>query len=231
MSWKQFQKDTANLFRAAGCDAEVEKTISGVRGQHEVDVYVSFKKYGIQCQWIIECKCWNSNVPKEKVAALQSIISDVGADRGVIISKKGFQSGAIRLATNSNITLASLEDLKDYIKEETEKREVDFLEAQLTHYKYKFLNLGVREKSKYGFTRSYPKGIDGGKVMELFGKICIILMSFEQLKIGNSKLPYKFDDATGKTMVTDSIETFLESVKDIIVECDQYSVEAKNESA
>lgn len=231
MNWKIFQVETAEVFRSAGCDAEIEEIIEGVRGSHEVDVYVTFEKYGIKCQWIIECKCWNSNVTKEKVAALQAIVSDVGADRGVIISKLGFQSGAIRLAQKSNITLASLEDLKDYIQEETEQREIDFFETQLTHFKYKLLNLSIREKTKYGFKSSYPEGVDGKKVSELGGKVSILLMSFEQIKIGNTKLPFKFDEESGKVLCTNSIEEFLESVKDIIVECAKYMAEIKDKVA
>ncbi len=227
MNWRDFQTETAEVFTAAGCGAEIEKTVEGVRGKHDVDVYVTFKKYGIGCTWIIECKFWNSNVPKEKVAALQSIVSDLGADRGVIISKEGFQSGAIRLAQNSNITLASLDDLKDYLKEEVEQREVDFIESQLTHLKYDLLNLSIKEKTKYGFKSHYPDGIDGNKVIGLGGKVCILLMSFEQIKIGNDKFPYKFDDESGKVISTSSIEEFLEGAKDCIVECHKFLSEVK----
>jgi hypothetical protein len=47
------------------------------------------------------------------VAALASVVQDVGADRGILLSETGFQAGAIRLASLSNITLTSLTELKD----------------------------------------------------------------------------------------------------------------------
>jgi hypothetical protein len=115
--------EVAALFHAAGCGAEVEKLVEGARGKHKVDVYVTFDKYGIKCSWIVECKFWNSNVPKEKVMALGAILADVGADRGLIISRKGFQSGAIRAAQRTNITLTSLEDLQLYISDKAEELE------------------------------------------------------------------------------------------------------------
>jgi len=43
--------------------------------------------------------------------ALSSIVQDIGADRGFLMSESGFQSGAIRATNNTNITLSSLEDL------------------------------------------------------------------------------------------------------------------------
>jgi hypothetical protein len=123
MDWRQFQEDVASRFRDAGCGANVEMQVEGARGKHTVDVYVTFDIYGIKCSWIVECKFWNRNVTKEKVMALGGIVSDCGADKGLIISRKGFQSGAVRAAQKTNITLTSIEDLHLYISDETEKLE------------------------------------------------------------------------------------------------------------
>jgi hypothetical protein len=124
VDWREYQQAVAALFREAGCGAEVEKTVIGARGKHNVDAYVTFDKYGIKCSWIVECKYWNSSVIKEKVMALDGTDSDCGADRGLIISHRGFQSGAIRAAQKTNITLASLEDLRSYIDDKTEELEI-----------------------------------------------------------------------------------------------------------
>ena len=113
MNWKELQDAVAELFRSVGCSADIEKNIEGARGKHNIDVYVHFETLSFNCVWIIECKNWDSNVPKEKVLTLQSIVQDVGADKGVIVSKKGFQSGAIRCAQHSNIILTNFDDLKE----------------------------------------------------------------------------------------------------------------------
>jgi DNA-binding beta-propeller fold protein YncE len=111
--WKEYQEETAAFFRRQGCNAEVELKVKGVRAEHAIDVYVSFPRHGIRCTWIIECKLWRSRVPKEKVLALKSIVDDTGADRGIIISEEGFQSGAYDAARNTNITLVtSLEEFE-----------------------------------------------------------------------------------------------------------------------
>lgn len=84
MDWKELQVAVGELFKSVGCSAEVDKKIEGARGEHCIDVYVQFNMLSVSCVWIIECKNWNSNIPKEKVLALQSIVQDVGADKGVL---------------------------------------------------------------------------------------------------------------------------------------------------
>ena len=115
--WREYQTATASLFRKQGCSARVEAEIIGARGTHAIDVYVSFSNHGIDCNWVIECKLWKTRVPKEKVLTLKAIVDDVGADRGIIISEKGFQRGAYDVARQSNITLVtSLEEFERTVK-------------------------------------------------------------------------------------------------------------------
>ena len=61
---------------------------------------------------MVECKLWKTRVPKEKVLALRSIVDEVGADRGFLLSESDFQSGAVTQARFTNITLTNLEDLR-----------------------------------------------------------------------------------------------------------------------
>ena len=138
MDWKELQVAVGELFKSVGCSSEVDKKIECARGEHCIDVYVQFNMLSFSCIWIIECKNWNSNIPKEKVLALQSIVQDVGADKGVLVSSKGFQSGAIRSANNTNIILTNFEDLKSYIDDQIKNtgwealtRRVQYLSTKL----------------------------------------------------------------------------------------------------
>lgn len=115
MNWKEFQHLTAQIFRQVGCNAEVDSNVKGIRTSHAIDVWVNFYSHGLQTKWIIECKHWDTNIPKEKVFALRSIVDDVGADKGIIVSNKGFQSGAIKAAANTNIKLLTMAELKSII--------------------------------------------------------------------------------------------------------------------
>jgi hypothetical protein len=229
MSWKEYQEKTAEVFRAAGCNAEVEAIVKGVRGEHEIDVYVTFEQYGIRCVWAVECKCWNKNVPKEKVLALQSIVNDIGADRGILISKTGFQSGAIKVSSNSNITLTSLEDLIEDLKENSIKRAIESLEINLIKTLSQLFSLSKRERtSQYSWKSYYPEGIDGKKVMSLSSPLCIMQRSFENIKLGVNEYFIYCEGQEKEYKRTESIEVFLESVRNHLTICNLWLIGIEN---
>ena len=116
-NWREYQEAAASIFRKQGCSAIVDAEVKGVRAKHKIDVYVSFINHGIISNWVIECKLWKRRITKEKVVAIKTIIEDVGADRGIIFSEKGFQSGAYDAARQSNITLVtSLEEFERTVR-------------------------------------------------------------------------------------------------------------------
>jgi len=160
MDWKEYQEETAQVFRAVGCEAIVNHKTDSARGSNNIDVYVTFEQYGVKCIWIVECKYWNSNVPKEKVFALQKIVENNGADRGFIISKVGFQSGTKEAAWKTNITLTSLEDLRENLKKDVVLKTADSLEKRIAVILKRLYNLGADTKTGKGSVlKSYPKGV------------------------------------------------------------------------
>lgn len=120
--WFDFQEKIAQHFRSLGVKAVTNETITGVRTEHDIDIYVTSKYLGTNIKWVIEAKYWKTKVPKEKVLALRTIVDDIGADKGFIISQIGFQSGAIEATKNTNIELYTLDELifktKSYIQNE-----------------------------------------------------------------------------------------------------------------
>jgi hypothetical protein len=63
--------------------------------------------------WLVECKAWQTRIPKEKVLAHRQIVDDLGADRGFVMNEKGFQKGALEAALNANVQLTSLAELRE----------------------------------------------------------------------------------------------------------------------
>lgn len=136
-SWHKFQEEIKEHFESLGATASTNVKVEGARGVHDIDVLVSPKFLGREITWIVEAKCWSSNVPKEKALALLSIVHDVGADRGFIISNKGFQKGAHKCVKNTNITLANFEEFKDSTK--------DFVNTEIIkHYELRLKLLHAR---------------------------------------------------------------------------------------
>lgn len=114
--WFSFQEEIAAYFRSLGTNADTNQQVQGVRTKHDIDVFVSTKFLSTDLYWIIEAKKWKSKVPKEKVLALRTIVDDIGADKGFIISEVGFQKGAYEAAENTNILLYTMEEFKEKTK-------------------------------------------------------------------------------------------------------------------
>ena len=108
VAWKEYQEEAAEFFRSLGLSAETDQTLQGVRTEHDVDVFVRIDVAGFEVKWIVECKHWKSAVTKLHVLALREIVSDLGADRGIILCEMGFQSGAVEAANLSNVQVTSL---------------------------------------------------------------------------------------------------------------------------
>lgn len=114
--WYSFQEEIAAYFKSLGTNAETNKPVQGVRTKHNIDVFVSTKFLSTDMHWIVEAKKWNSKVPKEKVLALRTIVDDIGADKGFIISELGFQTGAYEAAENTNVLLYTMTEFKEKTK-------------------------------------------------------------------------------------------------------------------
>ena len=110
-NWQEYQEEVAAFFRSLGLEAETNVTVKGVRTTHDIDVLVKSRHVGFTVVWIIECKHWKRRVTKLHVLALREIVADLGADRGILLSEGGFQSGAIEAAALTNVHVNSLVNL------------------------------------------------------------------------------------------------------------------------
>lgn len=111
-NWQDLQKFTAKVFFEMGCKPEVEKTIKTVRGSVEIDVYVLDPAHTPPLILICECKYWSKRIPKHVVHSIRTVAADCGANRVYLISKEGFQKGAIEAADNSNVVLVNWLDFQ-----------------------------------------------------------------------------------------------------------------------
>lgn len=109
--WKDYQEEAAEFFRTLGLEANTDVTIQGVRTKHDVDVLVKSHHYGFDVTW-------KEPVSKLHVLALREIVTDAGADRGILLSEAGFQSGAVEAANLTNVQVTSLADLSVTAREQ-----------------------------------------------------------------------------------------------------------------
>lgn len=74
-------------------------------GTYQIDVFVEYTALGAKNTVIVECKKQSRSVEREIVAALDRKLQSLGAQKGILISTAGFQSGAVRFAEKHGIAL------------------------------------------------------------------------------------------------------------------------------
>lgn len=198
--------------------------IEGVRGKHEIDVAVHGRRAGMEFLWVVECKAWKSNVPKEKVMALASIVDDVGADRGLLLSEKGFQAGAISAAHRSQVKLTSLAELRVDANDEVTaaalasmKRQVHDLLAKLD----KVVQAETTRHSHGGGTRYFiPTNWDHDTYMRTFVTLTTIRDSILRVELGVWPAPYAFNDAGDRYLVARTPDEFIDAAGERIATID-----------
>ncbi|MGB4781514.1 restriction endonuclease [Candidatus Methylomirabilis sp.] len=116
--WLEYERAVLSLFKSTGYRCEHDVTLQGARGRHQVDVVVHVETIIGFHPWLVECKNWGRPVGKREVAAFRTIVEDVGADHGYLVSKAGFQDGALQLARTLNISLTNLAELTTRFTEE-----------------------------------------------------------------------------------------------------------------
>jgi len=222
MNWKQYQDETAEFFRGLGCDADVDVKVAGVRAEHKVDVWVRFRRFGFETKWVIECKYWKSAVPKEKVLALKSIVEDVGADRGLLLSAAGFQSGAIRASEKTNITLTDLDGLKETTRGDLISSLLHSLETRAIKVKYDLHDLFApkRQVGTDGYQGLSKEIIREPLYFQTIGALCVLEWGFDEIRLEKPPYSIKFDDTGRQLVVVETVEEFVAEASKIIQEAE-----------
>src|SRR4051794_9979048 len=105
IDWRDLQEQVANILHQCRFKVEVGKRMQSVRGHVEIDVYaeeiVQGRKYTVVC----ECKNWKADIPQTVVHAFRTVVADIGANVGFLITTSRFQSGAFAASGMTNIKL------------------------------------------------------------------------------------------------------------------------------
>ena len=79
--------------------------VQGISRSHQIDVYWEYALGGVLHRVIINCKNYSSTVEVTHVETLAGVLADMPGVRGVIVTKVGFQKGAIDYAKVHQIGL------------------------------------------------------------------------------------------------------------------------------
>src|SRR4051812_15638105 len=94
-NWEELQVRVRDLFRELGYTAHTDHPVSLANGGlAKVDVFAEKGKSALAQKILFECKYWNTDVPRAIVQSFKMDVQEAGANFGIIVAKKGFQSGA-----------------------------------------------------------------------------------------------------------------------------------------
>lgn len=79
-------------------------------GTYQIDVYATYTALGAEMKILAECKQYKKRVGRDKVEVLESRLRSLGAQKGILLSTAGFQSGAIDFAKAHGIALVQMFD-------------------------------------------------------------------------------------------------------------------------
>lgn len=116
-TWEDLQREVARILAECGFTVELEKRVTTVRGEVEVDVFAQETVKGRTYKILCECKHWKRRVPQAAIHSFRTVVSDIGANLGYLISLHGFQSGAFAASELTNIQLVTWEQFQNVFEE------------------------------------------------------------------------------------------------------------------
>jgi len=226
--WQRYQHDAAEIFRELGFSVEVDKTVSGVRATHKVDIFVEFRQWGLHNRWVVECKFTKRPVTKSVIETLKSIVTDVGADRGLVLCETGFQKGAKAAAQLTNITLTSISSLKSAAEPDLLKETLSIVEKRalkLSKLVHSF-TCTVND-SPTSWTMSIKDGVDK-QYWNQSGKIIILTGFISQVKLGQFPVLVSYNELSHKDCILAyNMRDYLEKALKVIEEVEEWASQQK----
>lgn len=113
-NWKTLQSGVCRIFKEIGLHAEENKLITTPRGKISLDVFAMDPGSVDSIQYVVECKNWKNTIPQSVIHAFTTVMHEVGANIGYIISQKGLQKGAKNYLQNTNIKGITFADFRKH---------------------------------------------------------------------------------------------------------------------
>lgn len=116
--WKQLQQKVKNILSECGFTVDEECVPQNARGSAEIDVYAKVKINNREYSIVVECKHWKNKIPQTVIHGFRTIVSDIGANLGIIITTSNYQSGAYEAVKYTNIKVLTWDEFQCEFKKQ-----------------------------------------------------------------------------------------------------------------
>lgn len=115
---KKFEKLAESIFKKLVRNPEFEKVehnvmLDGEDGKRQIDVLVKSETVGQTLITAIECRDYNKKLSVSNIDGFHSKLLDIRANKGILISRKGFSSKSISKAKRLGITLCTADETEE----------------------------------------------------------------------------------------------------------------------
>jgi len=106
MNWKKYELEILTYFQETYPETTItfDKKIIGKfsKVERQIDIFIEGEIAGYDIKIAVDCKYFSKNIDVREVGTFCSLVEDVDAHQGVLITKKGYTQGAINIAFNGN---------------------------------------------------------------------------------------------------------------------------------
>ena len=122
MSWRKYEKEILEYFQETYPDTEIlfDQKIQGKYSKvnRQIDILIEGEIAGYQIRIAVDCKCFSKNIDVKQVESFCSMVEDIEAHQGILITKKGFSKAAINRAHYGNqkveLDIINFDELKKF---------------------------------------------------------------------------------------------------------------------
>lgn len=126
MNWEEYENTVYDLcdiyYQGSNVQKNVKKKGRYSKSNRQIDILIEQNISGNKVQIVIDCKLYNKKVDVKAVEAFISMVDDIGADKGILVSEKGYTKAALNRAyyneKHIELDIYSLEELKSIFHSE-----------------------------------------------------------------------------------------------------------------
>lgn len=106
MNWKKYESEILTYFQETYPETTItfDKKIIGKysKTERQIDIFIEGEIAGYEIKIVVDCKYFSKNIDVKQVESFCSMVEDVDAHQGVLITKKGYSKAAINRAYYGN---------------------------------------------------------------------------------------------------------------------------------
>jgi tetratricopeptide (TPR) repeat protein len=122
MSWRKYEKEILKYFQETYPETNIlfNQKIQGKYSKvsRQIDILIEGEIAGYQIMIAVDCKYFTKNIDVKHVESFCSMVEDVEAHQGVLITQKGFSKAAINRAHYGNqkveLDIINFDELKEF---------------------------------------------------------------------------------------------------------------------